>query len=54
LWLPPGATDIGVSVGSLDLPNRVESSEVVTAWATAVRTLGVSSSPLQRGKEHYQ
>jgi len=32
----------------------VVSSKVVTAWATAVRTPGRSSSPHWKGKEHYQ
>jgi len=46
-------------VGSPDPTDREQvivavSSEVVTAWAAAVRTQGRSSSPHWRGREHSQ
>jgi len=48
--LAPGASGIEVPVGSPDLVSREQvrvalSSEVVTAWTPAVKTLGGSSSP---------
>jgi len=36
-----------------ELAMVVVSSEVVTTWTTAVRILGRSSSPHQKGREHY-
>jgi hypothetical protein len=59
LWMSLSATGVRSPVGSPYWLNReqaiaVVSSEIVTTWAAAVKTLGPLSSLHQKKKEHYR